>query len=262
MRRLVLGLLFLCAVAVEAPRAQEGHFQRLDIAATARHWQAVGRLELAGRGFCTGTLVAPDLVVTAAHCLYDRETGMRLDPGRIAFRAGLRDGRAVAEARVARAVAHPDYVFDAGASALRVRHDVALLELARGIDMPGGQIFATGAAPRAGDRIGVVSYARGRAEAPSLQNACRVLARQEGMLVMSCDVDFGASGAPVFTLGHGGPRIVSVISAMAEVEGRKVSLGMPLAGPLRMLRAAIEAGPGMVARPVLRRVTGAAQTRP
>ena len=61
------------------------------------------------------------------------------------------------------------------------------------------------------------------------------------MLVMSCDVDFGASGAPVFVLEHGEPRLVSVISAMAEVEGRKVSLGTPLADPLRVLRAKLDA---------------------
>jgi V8-like Glu-specific endopeptidase len=240
-----LSLFVICVALGGAVRAGDAHLQRLDITDTAQAWQAVGRLELGGRGFCTGTLVARDLVVTAAHCLYDRETGARLDPGRIVFRAGLRDGRAVADRGVRRAVAHPDYAYHAGVTARRVRHDVALLELDRPVGAPHLGLFATGAPPGMGETIGLVSYARGRAEAPSLQNACSVLARQEGMLVMSCDVDFGSSGAPVFSLDGGRPRIVSVISAMAEVEGRKVSLGTPLTDTLTVVHAALSDGRGV-----------------
>lgn len=261
-----LSLFLLCVTLGAAAQAQEVHLQRLDIGDTARQWQAVGRLDLAGRGFCTGTLVARDLVVTAAHCLYDRETGARLDPARIAFRAGLRDGWAMAERGVRRAVAHPDYVYHAGAAARRVRHDVALLELDHPVDTPRLRLFATGDPPGMGETIGLVSYARGRAEAPSLQNACTVLARQQGMLVMSCDVDFGSSGAPVFSLAGGPPRIVSVISAMAEAEGRKVSLGTPLTDPLRVLRKALAAERGVVRAgsrsPGLRRDAGGNILRP
>ena len=36
---------------------------------TDRQWQAVGRIDT-GPGFCTGTLIAADLVLTAAHCLF------------------------------------------------------------------------------------------------------------------------------------------------------------------------------------------------
>ena len=180
-----LSLFLICVALGGAGHAQVGqpdsHLRRLDIVDTARPWQAVGRLELGGLGFCTGTLVARDLVVTAAHCLYDRKTGARLDPGWITFRAGLRDGRAVAESGVRRAVAHPGYVFDAGGSTVRVRHDVALLELDHPIDPARVTLFATGAHPGRGETIGVVSYAQGRAEASSLQNACTVLARQEGI---------------------------------------------------------------------------------
>lgn len=266
MLRLCLCL-FLVSIAAGRPaNAQAPHLQRLDIGDTARQWQAVGRLDLGGRGFCTGTLVARDLVVTAAHCLYDRDTGARLDPARIAFRAGLRDGRAMAERGVARAVAHPDYVYHADAAARRVRHDVALLELDRPVDTPRLRLFATGEAPGMGETIGLVSYARGRAEAASLQNACTVLARQQGMLVMSCDVDFGSSGAPVFSLKGARPRIVSVISAMAELEGRKVSLGTPLTDPLRVLRRALEAERGVVRAgsrgPGMRRDAGGNIARP
>lgn len=225
--------------------AQDSRLERLDTGDATRQWEAVGRLELAGKGFCTGSLVAPDLVLTAAHCLYDKVTGERIDPARIEFKAGWRNGRAAAYRSVRRAVTHPEYDFTNGVTAERVRNDVALLELHHPIKNTRVTPFETDERPRKGQRIGVVSYGMDRAEAPSLQNICEVLARQQGVLVMSCDVNYGSSGAPIFSFEGGTPRIVSVVSAMAEVDGRKVSLGTQLVDPLRVLRAALDAGQGV-----------------
>jgi V8-like Glu-specific endopeptidase len=240
-----LARLALIALLATPLAAQDSPLMRLDAGDDARAWEAVGRLELAGRGFCTGTLVAPDLVLTAAHCLHDRATGARIDPAKIEFMAGWRNGRAAAYRTVRRAVVHPDYRFDGEVTADRVRNDVALLELHHPIRNTRVTPFETDRRPRKGQHIGVVSYARGRAEAPSLQQECNVMARQNGVLVMSCDVDFGASGAPVFSFEGGRARIVSVVSAMAEVEGRKVALGTQLLAPLDTLRAALDAGQGV-----------------
>ena len=81
------------------------------------------------------------------------------------------------------------------------------------------------------------------AEAPSLQGLCQVLDRQGTMLVLSCQVDFGSSGSPVFSMDDGTPRIVSVISAKAEAEGREVSLGTELGDALTLLREELSADP-------------------
>lgn len=243
----MLRTIFLvCSIALAAPAlAQDSRLQRLDIGDDARQWEAVGRLDLGGRGFCTGALVAPDLVLTAAHCLYDRSSGARIDPAQIEFLAGWRNGRAAATRMVRRAVIHPEYDYANRVTAERVRNDVALLELHHPINNTRVTYFDTDERPHKGQKIGIVSYGKDRAEAPSLQNICEVLARQEEVLVMSCDVDFGSSGAPVFSFEGGVPRIVSVVSAMAEVEGRKVSLGTRLIDPLLALRAALDAGEGV-----------------
>jgi V8-like Glu-specific endopeptidase len=206
-----------------------------------RDWAAVGRLDFGNRGFCTGTLIAPDLVLTAGHCLYDKETGATIDPTTMTFLAGFRNGRAEAYRGVKAALAHPGYVYDGTEGAARVGHDLALVRLDQPIRLPGLQPFALDVEPAAGDSVSVVSYARDREDAPSLQETCDVLDRASDMLVMSCDVDFGASGAPVFAARNGEWRIVSVVSAKAQLGGRRVSLGVPLDGPLEELQAALNA---------------------
>ena len=146
-------------------------------------------------------------------------------------------------------VVHPSYAFDTNPASMRVRDDVALLELERPIRNTQIEPFETGSRPRKGEQVGVVSYARNRSEAPSLQEVCTVLARQSGVLVTSCSVDFGSSGAPIFTFVDGKAQIVSVVSAKAEVQGQDVSLGTALAEPLTFLIAELNAGRGVFQDP-------------
>ena len=225
------GLLFGAAFA------DENSLRSLETGVEANPWEAVGRLDVNGKGFCTGALIAPDLVLTAAHCLYGKESGKRIDHTEIEFLAGWRNGRASAYRNVRRAVVHPEYEYGEKVSSARVRNDVALLELSMPIQNTTVQPFGTAERPVFGDRVGVVSYARDRSEAPSLQEVCEVLGVEQGVLLTSCTVGFGSSGAPIFTFKDGVPRIVSVVSAKAEIEGDNVSLGTDLQGPLQFLRA-------------------------
>ncbi len=261
---------FLTAfLAVALPAIAGGSdLKSLATADDSRGWEGVGRLDIGTRAFCTGALIAENLVLTAGHCLFDHATGSLARPDEIEFLAGWRGGRAAAYRGARRLVVHPGYIDDQSHRAV----DLAVIELDRPIRNGAILPYETGRRRFLSREVGVVSYAHDRAEMPSMQDTCHVLGRVESTLVLDCDVDFGSSGAPVFDLSQGAPRIISVVSAKGEVGDQKVSLGTDLEAPLAELLALLGAGDGVFGQvrapaAVVRRtdpgaVTGAKFIRP
>jgi protease YdgD len=256
MRPLALLVAGLVALSAHHGSAQERttDLQKLEGANEALVWRAVGRLETGGSGFCTATLIAPDLVLTAAHCVYAPRDGTLMSPAVLSFRAGLLGEDVAAERRIAQVEAHPGFDPSKPLTAENIRHDVALLRLAEPIPTSLLDPFTVYGRPPGRGAVSVVSYGRGREDQPSRQKVCQMLEVRQGVIFMDCDVTFGSSGAPVFTHRNGRGQIVSVISGMGHVNGQRLTFGMELPARVAELRHQMRAnrrGPIANARRVI-----------
>jgi hypothetical protein len=81
-------------------------------------WSALGRLNTGGRGFCTGILIGPRLVLSQAHCLYFSVEGRWRAPNELHFVAGYQRDTIIIHSGVAGYEVAPEISGGAGASSL------------------------------------------------------------------------------------------------------------------------------------------------
>jgi protease YdgD len=178
---------------------------------------AIGRISygpmvLPGAAICTGTLVAPDLVLTAGHCL---GAG---DPGAVRFAVGFRDGgaRALRRGREVLRAEGPPLPGAAGLAG-----DLALLRLDRPVPAAVAEPLALAeVVPETPPGMATTAgYRRDAPQAAPEPWLCAIRLREGGILGLGCPAVSGNSGAPLMQRGEAGWRVVAVMVA-AVPEGR------------------------------------------
>lgn len=227
--RLPVVLVALLVGLAPAVGALDLEARRMLNASESAPWKAVGRVNVAtmdSTGMCTGTLIAPDLVITAAHCLIDQRTGAVFAPGNVNFVAGWRLGQQAAHRKAAAIALHPDYDHLDRLNIDQIGRDLALIKLESEIPPDVVPFFRIGTAPPPATPLTLISYRRDRAHALTRQDGCQVLGTREAVMALGCAIVEGVSGSPLFAGTDGEERVVAVISAMSARAGQDIAFAV------------------------------------
>jgi V8-like Glu-specific endopeptidase len=212
-----------------------GTDDRIILAAEGPPWDAIGQVNTAGfrsAGQCTGTLVGPGVVITAAHCVTNPATGRAFPAGDIHFLAAVRGSgyKGHATARCVRFLdggATPRTRMPAKPTLADLAVDAAVIVL----DGPAGvepALLATGATAATGPSLTHVAYPGDRRFAPVVHRNCSLLgtAGDGALWFNDCDTHPGSSGGPVL-VEEAGTYKLAAIQVAAGSGSANVALALP-----------------------------------
>lgn len=193
-------------------------------------WTAIGRVNREVGGHCSGTLIAPDKVLTAAHCLYNREDGRWTIPIEVHFVAGYDRGSFAGHSRAKSFVVDPKYNPKKATDVAQMARDWAIITLAQELKIKPIPL-ATGEpadieARRAQMETNAAGYNGDWAEILMRHAGCKLdgLMADLPLLVHECDTTFGASGGPLFYMKGDEIELIGVLSGV--IVEKKVERGV------------------------------------
>lgn len=211
-------------------------------------WRAIGQLE--GQGGCTGTLVGPNLVLTAAHCVTDDGKQILLPDY---FFAGRSRGWYAGKAKVLSAQVAPDYTPESSAANGGNGNDWAILTLDRDLGriagyLPVRELSAAeiARAGRGGLLVSQAGYSWDTGDNLSAHYGCRVTrVFEDGSIFHECDTTRGDSGSPLLIEQEGGYAVIAVDSQFFDPEDKNAAFGSAnLAVDARAFAGAVRAALG------------------
>ena len=205
--------------------------RRLPVDPARAPWTALVRVQTELGERCTGFMVAPQVAVTAAHCLYLPRVGRFIQPGSIHVLLGYRFGRYAGHARVMRFTIPQAY--RPGDEAATAGADRAVLILDHRL-VPASEALAVASVPSLPAAVRLGGYGQDRDELIVAGPGCRVLGRRSDgqgrpLLAHDCQATRGTSGAPLLWRrpDHGWAAIGIQIEAEAASGGVAVPLQEP-----------------------------------
>lgn len=203
--------------------------EKVIIDSNTHPWTSIGRVNRAGyraTSMCTGTLIEPNIVLTAAHCLFDRVTGRAFKPEDVVFLAGVRREEYSARLQAKCFRIDPDYRPKDKPQLQTLYSDVALIIL----DTPSSLATVAQVTPEYSSNpprdIDLVSvgYHKDRRFLPTADPSCKLIGTVKGSWLTDCLTKQGASGGPVFRREGDNLKVTAIMSAKA---GDKASVVVP-----------------------------------